>query len=88
MASEFTHIFVAGALGKMYADEKPPKRFWLLAALCSVLPDIDIIGYSYGIKYGDVFGWTCTALVAAMLVRVWRRSRRQGSRTGITAICP
>ncbi len=31
-------------------------RFWLLIALCSILPDVDIIGYYVGVKYGDVLG--------------------------------
>jgi inner membrane protein len=57
MPSAFTHIFAAGALGKMYTLEKMPMRFWVLSLLCAVLPDIDIIGYYYfGIKYNSMFG--------------------------------
>jgi len=33
-----------------------PTRFWVLSAVCSVLPDVDVIGFYYGIKYGDMFG--------------------------------
>ena len=57
MPSAFTHLFVAGALGKTYTAEKMPARFWVLSAVCSVLPDIDIIGYYFfGIRYGSMFG--------------------------------
>ena len=56
MPSAFTHIFVGEALGKTYAAEKMPVKFWVLAGACSIVPDIDIIGYNFGIKYGSVFG--------------------------------
>ena len=57
MPSAFTHIFVAGALGKTYAPGKMTARFWVLTAVCALLPDVDIIGFYFGIKYGDVFGY-------------------------------
>jgi len=56
MPSTFTHIFVAGVLGKTYAFEKMSMRFWVFTAVCTLLPDVDIIGFYFGIKYGDVFG--------------------------------
>lgn len=56
MPSAFAHIFVAGALGKTSAPENMSTRFWLFTAVCTLLPDVDIIGFYFGIKYGDVFG--------------------------------
>jgi inner membrane protein len=56
MPSAFTHVFVAGAFGKIWTAEKMPARFWVLSAICAVIPDIDIIGFYYGIKYSDLFG--------------------------------
>lgn len=56
MASVFTHAFFALALGKLYAAREVPARFWLLAALCAVLPDADVIAFGFGISYGDVLG--------------------------------
>ena len=70
MASALTHIFTAAALGKTYTQEKMPVRFWALLVLCSLVPDIDIIGYYYGIGYGDVFGhrgFTHSLLFAMLL---------------------
>jgi inner membrane protein len=74
MPSAFTHIFVAGTLGKTCTDEKMPLRFWVLTAVCSLLPDIDIAGYYFGIKYGGLFGHRgffhslAFALLASILV--------------------
>ena len=31
-------------------------RFWTFTAVCTLLPDVDIIGFYFGIKYGDVSG--------------------------------
>jgi inner membrane protein len=56
MPTAFTHIFIAGTLGKTGFREKMPLRFWVLTAVCSILPDIDIIGFYMGIKYSDMLG--------------------------------
>src|SRR5512140_3127899 len=56
MPSLFTHIVVSGVLGKIKTGEAMPPRFWVLSAVCALVPDIDIIGYYYGIRYGDVLG--------------------------------
>lgn len=57
MPSIFTHVFISGALGKVSTAENMPARFWVLAAVCSILPDIDIIGYYFfGIRYNSMFG--------------------------------
>ena len=55
MASVFTHAFFA--LGKLYAAaSEMPARFWLLSALCAVLPDADVAAFVFGVAYGDVLG--------------------------------
>jgi len=56
MPTEFTHLFVSGWLGKTWTDHPMPRRFWALAAACSIIPDIDIIGFYFGIRYTDLFG--------------------------------
>ena len=56
MASGLTHLFTAVALGKTYTGEKMLPRFWVLAAACSLVPDLDVLGFHYGIKYADLFG--------------------------------
>jgi len=35
---------------------RPPRRFWLLAGLCAVLPDLDVAGFHLGIPYAHPLG--------------------------------
>ena len=56
MPTVFTHAAAAVALGKVYARGEQPARFWLLSALCAVLPDADVVGFAFRIRYGDVLG--------------------------------
>ena len=56
MASAFGHIAVAYALGKSLNPVWHSKRFWLLTALCCVLPDADVLGLVFGIPYEHVLG--------------------------------
>lgn len=56
MASAVTHAFFSLALGKTFAREEMPWRFWIFTIGCSVLPDIDVVGFSFGMQYGDIFG--------------------------------
>ncbi len=56
MASAFTHAFAAGVVACWY---RPPGTVWRVvgvAALCAVLPDIDVLGFAMGIQYGDLLG--------------------------------
>ena len=56
MPTIFTHAVAAVALGKLYGGGKMPARFWLLSAFCAVLPDADVIAFSYGLRSGSMFG--------------------------------
>lgn len=56
MASIFSHALAATALGKLYTGEKMPLRFWGLSAACAMLPDADVAGFAFGIRYGDMLG--------------------------------
>ena len=56
MASAFTHAFFAAAMGGVYARGRVPARFWVLAMLCAVLPDADVLAFDLGIPYGSMFG--------------------------------
>ena len=56
MASAFTHVFVAAALGKAISPERMPLRFWTLGLFCSLLPDLDVIAFRLGIPYRHMFG--------------------------------
>ena len=56
MASAFTHAFAAVALTKTMSCQKRDWRFWTLAISSAVLPDADVIGFAFGIEYGDLLG--------------------------------
>ncbi len=74
MATALTHGFVAAAFGKAAFPERMPARFWILAVVCSLLPDLDVIGFHIGVRYGDTFGHRgfshslLFALLAALLI--------------------
>ena len=56
MASVFSHAVAALSIGACFYYPRIPKRVWALGALCSALPDLDVIGFGFGIRYGDFWG--------------------------------
>lgn len=56
MPTILSHAVAATAVGQWYANRRLPAKFWLLTAVCALLPDIDVIGFSLGIPYGDMLG--------------------------------
>ena len=56
MASVFTHAFFAAAMGGVFARRRMPARFWVLSALCAVVPDADVVAFAFGVPYGSMFG--------------------------------
>jgi len=56
MPTVITHGIVGLAAGNILPVKDLPKRFWFLTLICPMLPDADIIGFRFGIHYGDFFG--------------------------------
>ena len=56
MPSLISHAAVAVAAGVAFAPRDVPNQFRVFAILCSILPDADVIGFSFGIPYHHVFG--------------------------------
>jgi inner membrane protein len=56
MASLFTHAFVAASIGTHFVRRPGRGRILAIGALCSVLPDADVVGFRLGVPYGDVLG--------------------------------
>src|SRR5258705_2623659 len=67
----FSHAIVATAAGQWLSPRANPPRlrsrgaesripnpgpFWFWTIVCAMLPDADVIGFSFGIQYGDMFG--------------------------------
>ena len=73
MASVFSHAVAALGIGACFYTPSIPKRVWAIGALCSVVPDLDIIGFHYGIHYGDFWGhrgFTHSLIFAALVAAV------------------
>jgi inner membrane protein len=51
-----THAVVAAAAGVAFAPRDVPNHFWSLSIVCSIIPDADVIGFSFGIPYHHIFG--------------------------------
>src|SRR5215470_4197992 len=85
MPSIPTHFLIGAALGQAASLRcRNNWRFWALAIGCSALPDIDVIGFGFGVRYGDLWGhrgMTHSILFAAMVGLVaamfYGRSRAQ-----------
>ena len=56
MPTIVTHGFAAILLGKTFAAGRMPARFWWLSVLCSIVPDADVLGFPFGIRYDDMLG--------------------------------
>jgi inner membrane protein len=56
MASIFGHAVAAFALGKGFSKTIVNWKFLLLGIICSIIPDADVIGFSFGIKYERFWG--------------------------------
>jgi inner membrane protein len=73
MASAFSHAVVALSIGTLFYRPQISKRVWVAGAICSVLPDLDVIGFRFGVHYGDFWGhrgFTHSLLFAALLALV------------------
>jgi inner membrane protein len=70
MASLFSHAVAALGIGACFHRPGTPKRVWAAGAACSVIPDLDVIGFRFGVHYGDFWGhrgFTHSLLFAALL---------------------
>jgi inner membrane protein len=56
MPSVFSHAIVAAAIGKTVKPKQVPWWYWALGGLLSAVPDLDVIGFHFGVRYGDVMG--------------------------------
>ena len=54
MPTIFSHAVVATAAGQWW--RRMPASFWWWTVICAMLPDIDVISFSFGIRYEDMFG--------------------------------
>jgi inner membrane protein len=55
MPTIFSHALAASAAARWWRGGLPA-RFWTWTAVCAMLPDGDVIAFSFGIPYEDMFG--------------------------------
>jgi inner membrane protein len=70
MASVFSHAVAGMAIGTAFWRPGIPARYWAAGALLAAVPDLDSIGFRFGIQYGDMLGHrglTHSFLFAAVL---------------------
>ena len=70
MASAFSHAVAALSIGTCFYRPEITKRVWAAGVVCSVIPDLDAIGFRFGIHYADFWGhrgFTHSLVFAALL---------------------
>jgi inner membrane protein len=70
MPSAFSHAIAGLSIGACFYQPEIPKSTWVIGAACAVLPDIDVIGFKFGVRYADFWGhrgFTHSLLFAALL---------------------
>ena len=56
MASAFGHAALGATLGKLLLPDRRYWPYWVAAAVCAALPDIDALGYRLGVPYASLWG--------------------------------
>ena len=56
MASLFGHAFIAIALGKSFSRNQRTWKLILIAIVCAIIPDADVIGFLFEVPYRQLLG--------------------------------
>lgn len=56
MASAFGHAALGATLGKLLLPDRRHWPYWVAAAVCAALPDVDALGYKLGVPYDSLWG--------------------------------
>ncbi|MBS0151118.1 MAG: metal-dependent hydrolase [Nitrospira sp.] len=90
MASAFSHAFVALTLGKTVSHRAMRWPVLLTGAACSIMPDLDVVGFAFGIQYGDLWGHRgmthslfFAGLLSTTLVALGYRQESSSTKVGI-----
>ncbi len=73
MASLVSHVVASLGIGACFYKPEIPKRVWVMGAACSMIPDLDVVGFRFGIRYGDFWGhrgFTHSILFAASVAAI------------------
>ena len=70
MASAISHAVAGLGIGAVFYRRSVPASVWIAGIACSMIPDLDVIGFRFGIHYGDFWGhrgFTHSLTFAALL---------------------
>ena len=70
MPSVFSHAIAAFGIAACFYRPEIPKRVWIAGAVSAALPDLDVVGFGFGVRYEDFWGhrgFTHSFLFAALL---------------------
>jgi len=56
MSSLITHPVVPIAISALFPRQSVTPTIVIAGAICSVVPDLDVIGFSFGLKYDEMLG--------------------------------
>jgi len=56
MPTVVTHAISAAALSSAFPVRSVPRRLIILGAICAMAPDVDVLGFRFGIRYGALWG--------------------------------
>ncbi|MGE0594441.1 MAG: metal-dependent hydrolase [Vicinamibacterales bacterium] len=77
MPTVLTHALAASAAARVYGGAGLPRRFWAWTCAVAMLPDLDVVGFPLGIRYGDALGHRgfthsfAFAALVGVLVAAW-----------------
>jgi len=83
MASIFAHAAAGAALWPLFQTARLPRHVWLTGAVLAMVPDLDVVGFRFGIAYGDLLGHRglthslfFAAALGALVLEVGYRKRK------------
>jgi inner membrane protein len=56
MPTIFSHAVFAAAAGRAFVSKPVSRWFWLLTAVCAMVPDADVAGFAFGVRYNEMLG--------------------------------
>lgn len=56
MPTPFSHIWAAIAISPLFYNRTAIGKLLLLGMICTIVPDIDVLGFKLGVPYGHFFG--------------------------------
>jgi inner membrane protein len=56
MPTAFSHAVAGLGIAACFCGPETPSSLWALGAVCAALPDADVIGFRFGVRYGSLWG--------------------------------